>query len=310
MTKSVPNAIADYLEECKPLQPKTHVWYSQKLSVFSAWCVAEHVELEDINNRSVTRFQEHLLTTRSPRKNATLSSYTVHGYIQVIKGFANWCTQDDEYEDHISEKAIKRVKQVKVDEVIIETFTDTQIAALKKATEHEQTQHLRDRDQVMLDLLLATGIRANEVCTLTLGNVYLHPTDPHIKVFGKGRKWREIGLPNDTRRKLRRYIDTYRQAAENDEVVFISRYHEPLRPKGIDLLFDRLAKWGNIEGVRCSAHTCRHTFATNYLRNGGDIYRLSILMGHSSVKITEIYLKSFRAEEARQRPGEVHRRGR
>jgi integrase/recombinase XerD len=308
MGTSITNAISDYIQECRTLQPKTLQWYEQKLAVFSAWCEANDITLKDINNRTVTKFQEHLTHTRSPRKNATLSSYTVHGYVQVVKGFANWCTRDDEYEEHVSEKAIKRIKQPKVDTVIIETFTAKHITALYTATKQEYNQQLRDRDELILDLFLSTGIRSNELCTLTIGHVYLSPQDAYIKVYGKGRKWREVGLSNETRRRLRRYIETYRKNAENDMPLFASRYHQPLTTKGVDMLFDRLERWGKIEGVRCSAHTCRHTFAVNYLRNGGDIYRLSILMGHSSVKVTEVYLKTFQAEEARKTPNATRQR--
>ncbi|BCL82184.1 recombinase XerC [Ktedonobacteria bacterium brp13] len=308
MGTSITNAIADYLTECQTLQPKTYQWYEQKLAVFSEWCAANDINLADMNNRTVTRFQDHLSRTRSPRKNTTLSSYTVHGYVQVVKGFANWCAQDDEYEGHVSEKAVKRIKPPKVDVVIIETFTQDHIKELYKASQQEYNQHLRDRDELILDLFLNTGIRSNELCTLTVGNIYLHPEDAHIKVYGKGRKWREVGLPNEVRRRLRRYLEAYRKEAGNDEPAFASRYYQPLTIKGIDMLFDRLARWGKIEGVRCSAHTCRHTFAVNYLRNGGDIYRLSILMGHSSVKVTEVYLKTFQAEEARKTPNTTRRR--
>lgn len=72
---------------------------------------------------------------------------------------------------------------------------------------------------------------------------------------------------------------------------------------GLDEMLVRLRDWTGqpalFRSVRVSAHTFRHTFAVSYLRAGGDIYQLSLLLGHSSVKTTEIYLKDYKATAAR-----------
>ena len=49
----------------------------------------------------------------------------------------------------------------------------------------------------------------------------------------------------------------------------------------------RLATWARLDGVQVSAHIWRHTYAMNYLKNGGDVYKLSRLMGHTGIAITE-----------------------
>jgi len=55
-----------------------------------------------------------------------------------------------------------------------------------------------------------------------------------------------------------------------------------------------------------SAHTFRHTYACEYLKNGGDVYKLSRVLGHESVQITtDVYLKAFRARDARQTSASV-----
>jgi integrase/recombinase XerD len=54
-----------------------------------------------------------------------------------------------------------------------------------------------------------------------------------------------------------------------------------------------------MEDVPVTAHKFRHTFARTWLERGGEVYSLSRLMGHSSVKITEIYLEDFKSRQAR-----------
>jgi integrase/recombinase XerD len=82
--------------------------------------------------------------------------------------------------------------------------------------------------------------------------------------------------------------------------LFTSRHHESLSESALAQIIDRLGRQAGIEGVRCSPHTFRHTFATLFMRASNDIFRLSKLLGHSSVKITEQYLKSFSQQDARR----------
>ncbi|HYT34088.1 MAG TPA: site-specific integrase, partial [Ktedonobacteraceae bacterium] len=73
-----------------------------------------------------------------------------------------------------------------------------------------------------------------------------------------------------------------------------------LSVSGLEQIITQLGERAHITGVRCSPHTLRHTWAVRYLLNGGDLYKLSRLMGHTSVKITERYVASMRAWQARQ----------
>ena len=69
---------------------------------------------------------------------------------------------------------------------------------------------------------------------------------------------------------------------------------------GLDQMLYRLGRRAKIKGVRISAHTWRHTFAINFLTQGGDVYVLSRLMGHESVQVTEVYLRAVKATQARK----------
>jgi site-specific recombinase XerD len=76
--------------------------------------------------------------------------------------------------------------------------------------------------------------------------------------------------------------------------------NEPLTRSGVARLISDAGKKAGITDVRVSAHTFLHTFARMYLENGGGVYKLSRLMGHSEVQITETYLKDFQSREARR----------
>lgn len=148
---------------------------------------------------------------------------------------------------------------------------------------------------------------------LTIENTHLAPKDAYVKVFGKGRKWREVPLlkfaPLDdhsrfqidhkARRLLDRYRREYRSDAKSTEVFFIGRTGDPMTVDSLGDVIEKMGIRANIEGVRCSPHTFRHTFAVQFMRAIGDVYLLSKLLGHASVTITEQYLKSFSSKEVR-----------
>jgi integrase/recombinase XerD len=158
------------------------------------------------------------------------------------------------------------------------------------------------RDYTIILLLLDTGIRVAELCSLTLDNIYLDiREEAFIKVTGKGRKEREVGISFDVAQTLWKYVHRFRQPInKNEKRLLISRYGLPLTANGVEQLVRKVAKRAGISGARFSPHTFRHTFSIMFLKNGGNIYKLSLLLGHSSVVVTENYLKDFYSWDARQ----------
>jgi integrase/recombinase XerD len=100
------------------------------------------------------------------------------------------------------------------------------------------------------------------------------PQEAYLKVLGKGRKEREVGLGKEARRTLHTYLYRYRQSPPDELHAFLSRYGQPMNHNLLDQLFSRLCRAAKIKGVRCSPHTARHTYAVRYLEAGGDIYKL------------------------------------
>jgi|SRR5579884_2487760 len=277
----------------KDLTPTSRRWYDQKLRSFLDWCHKNGVG--DISELQAAHVRKFMADFRA--SNPHVSSHTLHGYMRVIKCWLNWCVGDD----LVSEKVTRRLEMPKRDIKVIRTFTPQHIAKLFAAASVRDDRYpwFVERDKAILALLLDTGIRANELCDLTLDRVHLTGDDAYILVNGKGRKQREVGLGRASRQQLHRYIHRFRPHARNEQHVFLTRADKPLQPEGLDRMLYKLRDRAHIEGVRVSAHTFRHTFAFNYLANGGDVYKLSRLLGHTSVVVTEGYLRAFTSREAR-----------
>lgn len=294
----VKDAVEEYMYANLRKSQGTQRWYKIRLKFFTAWCEQQGLELENIKAAHVNKYLEY----RSNQISYTgkpLSSYTLAGDAQVIKSFLFWCSKEDGIEDLVSERVPRRVEMPRVEQKVIEIFTREQTDALFAVCEKEITTQLAVRDRAILSVLLDTGIRANELCSLTLDYVYLDPQEAYLRVHGKGNKWREVGLGKKARAALHRYISRYRQAEREEKHLFVNRHGKQMTVNGIDQMLERLAQWARIRGVRCTAHTFRHTFAVRYLEKSRDVYKLSRLMGHSHVRITELYLNAVNAREVR-----------
>lgn len=290
-------ALDEYLLAKDDLSPSTKRWYTQKLRALVAWCAAEGVT--DLGQLSATHVHRYLATLRehpSTQFGRPITSHTLKGYARIIKTFLVWCAEDE----LLPARVAHRIQMPRVEQRVIKTFTPAHLRALFDACADPDQPDLAARDRAILAVLLDTGVRANELCTLTLDHTFLSTEDSFLRVFGKGRKEREVGLGKQARTHLHRYIHRYRHGPRDEPHVFLRRGGRPLKPEGLDRMLYRLRDRAGVEGVRVSAHTFRHTFACSYLADGGDLFKLSRLLGHTSVSITETYLRDFQQRDARR----------
>ena len=302
---TLPTAVQLYLRRCdaKGIDPKTVRWYHQKLRDFIRLLPAETTSEE----LRAPQLIEAMAVLRAQRPNGKLrSSHTLHGYTQVVRGWLAWLGKQELAPGGLDQK----LELPRVAKRIIPVVTLEDQAALLEAARFEQQPWLVERDRAIVRLMLDTGLRAGEVCRLRRRDLHLE-LDPHVRVIGKGDKEREVGpLAEETLKALRRYLRLQPRPAP-DDVVFLNRYHQPLTPSGLDRMLYRLRDWAGMRGQEIRAHVLRHTYAVETLAAGCDIKILSLLLGHSSVTTTEIYLRSFTQQSARhlvpRRPDSVKR---
>jgi site-specific recombinase XerD len=269
---------------------------SHRLGNFVQWCETQGIT--GLGEVTPTLIKAYVLyvqsrTVKLPSGDERpFSAWTVRGHAKIVKAFFAWCQREGLLGGHDSPAA--RVPRIRLPQYVIQTFTPEQLDAMLQVC--DTSTPLGYRDYAMFLTLMDTGIRVGELLALTTDNVF----DGYLKVLGKGAKEREVGIGPTAGRALWKYIHVYRKPASSFERrVFLSVRGKPL-DKGI--VWDAIQRAGQeagIEGVRLSPHTFRHTFAKSYLANGGDIFSLSRLLGHSDVKTTEIYLKDYRSSDAR-----------
>jgi integrase/recombinase XerD len=142
-----------------------------------------------------------------------------------------------------------------------------------------------DRNRAIILLLLDTGIRSSELCGLRI-----HQTDlknRRIKVMGKGSKERWVPFCARTGQAIWKYLATCKDDRVGD-YLFKTTEGGPLGPDRMLKLLYGIGERASVEDVH--PHRFRHTFAINFLRNGGDPWSLQMMLGHSTMEMVRTYL--------------------
>lgn len=141
------------------------------------------------------------------------------------------------------------------------------------------------RDLAIIDLLISTGIRIGEICSIKLDDINI--TDKTLLIHGKGRKERLLFLSSsETINNIKKWLDIRSNHLNN--YLFLNRYGNSLTIHSIEDIF---YKYRNLSKINphSTPHYLRHTFATNLLINGADIRSVQEILGHSNIATTEIY---------------------
>ncbi len=146
------------------------------------------------------------------------------------------------------------------------------------------------RDQAMLELLYATGMRVSEFVSLNLSSIELQGQSASVRCIGKGRRERMIPIHSAAVAALHHYLQEARPKlahGRREVALFINRRGERLTRQGVWLIIKNYAKAAGITGV--TPHTLRHSFATHLLRGSAPLRNVQELMGHANISTTQLY---------------------
>lgn len=147
---------------------------------------------------------------------------------------------------------------------------------------------LGQRDSLLLEMLYATGCRVGELVNIKVADIDLGRRN--ILILGKGNKERYVTYGEYCEEALKRYLsDGYKKLnKDNLEYLFINNNGGVLTERGVRFILDRIIKQTCIN-KNISPHMIRHSFATHLLNEGCDLLTVQKLLGHESIKATQIY---------------------
>ena len=242
-------------------------WYQQKMDWYRRSGGVEN--LEQLNAFELKRFL-------AEQQERGLSDNTIHGFFQVIKSFANWCAR----EEYPVDPSVLRMRPPKVALKEMTTYTGEQVQAIFDTAKVGWPQ-------LAVKILLGTGIRVGELCNLLLEDVEDDEDTMFLKIKrGKGAKFRRVPVSQRLRREIIRYINKNRPESDAPNLLLLVSG----RPVSILAACDLLQRLRRRLGFPLHAHKFRHTFATEYLRRGGEMERLRRILGHTTYSMVMRYV--------------------
>ncbi len=140
------------------------------------------------------------------------------------------------------------------------------------------------RDRLIIEMLYATGVRVSELVNIKINDIDFN--NRKIVVCGKGNKERIVYYGEYAEEILKEYLLTHKKNLNN--YLFINSKGNKITDRGIRYIISNIVNKLSIK-THITPHVLRHTFATDMLNNGCDIKVVQELLGHSSLKATQIY---------------------
>lgn len=271
-------AANDFLSDCiaRSLSPRTIEQYEWSLRSFSITLTDPAVSgpartdpvLADLTPTAARAWSVGLGAKRGPSG--------VRSAVRALKVFSAWLPR----EGYMSVDPLAAVRLPNAPEPLIMPLSAGQVAALMRGG----SPLLR----VAVSVLVDTGLRASELCGLAVEDV----RESFLRVVGKGDRERLVPYGDAAAAEITRYVKRVRPAIHHpDERLLLVRSGAPLTPHHLAELMRAAGRRADVRGVRVSPHTLRHTFAIEFLRNGGGELALQKVLGHRSLDMVKIYAR-------------------
>ena len=262
-----------YLLNCKKrnLRQGTINHYKQSYTQFYKYFDMEML-LIDFTKEVYEEYVMHLQETIE-------NSISINSYLRDLITTAHFWMNEG-YIDRFKMQAIK------VDKAPVETYTEAELAKLLQKPDMKKCGFAEYQSWVMTNFFFSTGVRQR-----SLNNIKIKDLDFDNKIITlrvtKNRKVLIIPMENTLKNILEEYLK-YRQHKNDDEYLFTNIFGQQLtKSTG----YHRLYEYNKARGVETTGlHRYRHTFAKQWILNGGNVVTLSHYLGHSSLDITQNYI--------------------
>lgn len=266
-------AYLDYLTHQRRAAPLTLTHYRRdlerlcQLQPFDTWATLQGREVR----RCIARLHEQGLSGRSIAR--TLSAW---------RGLFRWLMRQHGW----THNPVEGIQPPKSPQRLPKALSPEQAAAL---LDGEIDSPLQTRDRAMFELFYSSGLRLAELAGLQVQDAR-DIADGMVTVLGKRGKTRTVPVGRPAQEALQAWLVEREQwpVAGATGAMFISRTGEPLSHSAIR---SRLAHWSRTTGlgVHVHPHMLRHSFATHVLQSSGDLRAVQELLGHASIRSTQVY---------------------
>ncbi len=275
--KALLEEFINYLSVERGLSNNTLSAYKRDLNKYFAYLVSQSIDsIDKINKNSITSFM-------MAQKQKSMSANSVSRNLAAVKSFHRFLVR----EGLARLDPTSLIDSPKIFKHIPEVLNQAEIESIIRVSYSRNWQGIRDN--ALLELLYASGMRVSEIVNLRIEDLNLDVG--FIRCIGKGQKERVVPIGKKAIFALQRYLGQVRRklAKENSgSFIFLSRLSKKLSRQSVWKLIKLYARKARIKKV-IKPHTLRHSFATHLLERGADLRSVQEMLGHSDISTTQIY---------------------
>lgn len=265
-----------YIEFEKRYSPHTVVAYRNDLEQFFGYLLATYSisDIQDVTHPMIRSWLVHLMENKiSPR--------SVNRKLTTLKSLYRFLIREGLVGQNpmrriISPKSAKRLP----------AFIEQEKMARLFDTRTGDGGYVSMRDNLILELFYATGMRLSELVNLRETDIDFH--NDTIKVLGKRNKERLIPFSNKLAGLLMDYMREKARIFGDNPDLFLTAKGAKIYPRLVYLVVKKSLAEVSTSAKR-SPHVLRHTFATHMLNNGAELNAVKELLGHASLSATQVY---------------------
>jgi integrase/recombinase XerD len=244
------------------------------------------MEIKEIGRQTILDYQSKVMAERIAMESKALK-------IRPVKRFFEWLVETHQLLINPAEGLVETCRK---NRKIGTTLTLGEMQKLLAQPNLSLKTHIRDR--AILEVLYATGIRLDELLNLEVYHVDLKDQVLYIRK-GKGRKQRVVPLGKSPAKYLKEYLEKirpyYAKKNPKERRLFLLNTGLVMNPASVRTMIRGYRVQAGIKKP-VSPHTLRRTCATHLLQQGADIRYIQELLGHKSLKTTQIYTKVMPVE--------------
>lgn len=272
-----------WLEAERRYSPLTVCNYRHDIDEFLGWMslsrdsfVPQKIKREDV--------EEWIIYLGETRK---LKSTSVNRTVASLRTFWRWML----HHNHVERDIVSLIRSAKTPRRLPVFVPDSRMSEVVEGIKEALSSgdYVRVRDAVVVVLFYTSGLRLAELHAANIDDISADFSN--IRVVGKGRKERMVPLIAPVQKILKKYFS--QKSSQNicigqKKALILSKKGERLSQRTLQRIVGRVLKASGVQG-KTSPHVLRHTFATHLLNMGADLRDIQDLLGHSSLKATQVY---------------------
>ena len=202
--------------------------------------------------------------------------------LSALRGFYKFLANNN----YIDSNPFKLVSGLKKSKKLPRYFEYNELEELFNVS--DLSTNIGQRDRLLLEMLYATGVRVGELVNIKVSDIDLGRRN--ILILGKGNKERYVTYGDYCDEILKLYLNEGRVLlnTKDSDYLFLNKNGGNLTERGVRIILDNLIDQTSIN-KKISPHMIRHSFATHLLNEGCDLLTVQKLLGHESIKATQIY---------------------